>query len=72
MQRVVGHKPAPHQAPQRLNRLAGIARAHCLMQRIEEARSRSLKHRKQFLLALGERLNQWPLLRKQREFIGQE
>jgi hypothetical protein len=72
MKRIVGDQSAPHQAPQRLDRLAGIAAAYSLMQRVEEACARGLKHGKQLFFALGQRFNQRPLLREQRQLVGEK
>ena len=53
-------------------RLAGIAAADGLMQRIEEARAGRFKHSEQFFFALGERFDERPLLREQRQLVGKE
>src|SRR5579871_2791004 len=72
MQRIIGDKTAPYQAPQRVNRLAGITAANRLMQRIEEAGACRFKNCENLLLTLGERLDDWALLRQQRQLVGEK
>ena len=75
MQRIVRDQPTPHQAPQRINRLAWEppvslrAAANCLVQRIKKARPRRLQHRQQLLLPFFQRLRLRPRLRQQRHLV---
>ena len=76
VQRIVGNNPSPHQAPERVDRLARIAAARCLVQRIEETRARGFEHCEQFFLALAERvkirIGLRPSLRQQRQLVGKK
>ena len=71
VQRIVGDEAAPDQAPERIDGFAGIAAADGLMQRIEEAGAGGFEDGKKLLFALGERLGERPLLRQQRQLVGE-
>src|ERR1035441_9061200 len=72
MQRVVGDKAAPHQTPQRLDRLTWIASTCGLMKRVEETGTGRFENSKQLFFTLRERLRQRPLLRQQRQLVGKK
>ena len=72
VERIVGDEAAPDQAPESVDRFAGIAAAHGLMQRIEEAGAGGFEHGEQLFFALGEGLDNGPLLREQGQLVGEE
>ena len=72
MERVVGDKAAPDQAPEGVDGFAGIAAADGLMQRIEEAGAGGFENGEKFFFAFGERLCMRALLREQRQLVGEE
>src|ERR1700722_14194173 len=72
MQRGVGDEPAPDQAPQRFNRLAGVAAAQCGVERIEETCAGGFKKGENFLFALREWVREWPLLRKEGQLVSEK
>ena len=72
MQRVVGDKAAPDQAPQCVDRFSGIAAAGRLMQRVKEAGAGRFENRKQFFFALGQRLGARALLSEQRKLVREK
>ncbi len=70
MQRIVGDEAAPDQAPQRVDRFAGIAAADGLVERIEEAGARRFKNREQLFFALRQWFDDGARLGEQGQLVG--
>ena len=72
VKRIVGDEAAPDEAPEGIDRFAGIAAADGLMEWIEEAGAGGFEDCEKLFFALGERFDDGPLLREQGQLVGKE